>query len=213
MDELNGEGVFKKYVGDGIVGILGLLELDSSMRKSSKNTIVNTKKSFVEALLNANTKDPKTITKNEDIVPLKPITNPIIAGGNIVVEVDDEEYHSVVEELKFCVIGKFNIQRGDSIPTTMEIQKKLSDFWKIMDFKVIPIGKRTFHILLCSMKDQCKALSVSPVFLKPGILRLNNWVPGYNLMKQGSILQVWIHIHNLPLEFHMPQNLFNITWG
>lgn len=48
--------------------------------------------------------------------------------GGVVVEVDDEEYQRKVEELKFNIIDKLTLQRGDLIPTMMEIRRKLSDF-------------------------------------------------------------------------------------
>lgn len=110
-----------------------------------------------------------------------------MAEGSIIIEVDDEEYHRVVEELKFSVVGKLNLKRGDPIPTTMEISRKLCEFWKIPNLKVIPLGEGTFHVLLCNLKDRCKALSVSSVFLKQDFLRINRWVPGYSSIKQGSI--------------------------
>lgn len=106
-----------------------------------------------------------------------------------------------MEDLKLYVIGKLALQRGGRIPTSMEMRRKLSDFWKNNDLKFISLGKGTFHILLCTLKDQCKALSVSSIFVKPELLRLNRWMLGYNSIKQISISQVWIFVHNPPLEF------------
>lgn len=48
---------------------------------------------------------------------------------------------------------------------------------------------------------------------KPGVLRLNRWVPGYDPMKKVRISLVWIRVHTLPLGFQRPQNLFNIGIG
>lgn len=91
----------------------------------------------------------------------------------------------------------------------MEIKRKLSISWGINELKVIPTGKGFFHVLLFNLKDQCTALSSGLLALKPGVMRFSRWVPGFSSMNQSSILQVWIRIHNLPLEFRKSQNLFN----
>lgn len=56
----------------------------------------------------------------ETVVPLKPLCNPRLVGGNIVVGADDDDYRRGIDELKFIVIGKLSMQRGDPIPMNME---------------------------------------------------------------------------------------------
>lgn len=99
-------------------------------------------------------KKPKTIQEEEECVPLKPLAAPMMVGGNIIVDFNDEEYYRGVEDLKNCVIGKLTLQRRDEVPTIMEIKKKLPEFWKINDLKFIPLGRGTFHILLSNLRDQ-----------------------------------------------------------
>lgn len=146
------------------------------------------KKSFTDVQLNGNAFEDKTMKEEDEYVPLKLISNPLLVGGNIVIEVHDEEYNRGVKDLKFSVIGQLALQQGDPITTTMEMRRKLSEFRKINDLKVIPLGEGTFHILLCNLKYKCKALSLSSIILKLGVLRLNSWVSGYNSIKKGSIL-------------------------
>lgn len=137
-----------------------------------------------------------------DSIPLKPISNPKVVGGNVVVEVDAEEYKRGVENLKFSVIGRLSVHRDDSLPTTMEVKEKLVEGLKIEDMKVIAMGKGVFHIILSCLNDQCKALTAGSLFLKPGILRFSRWLPGFTTSKQFQTnTQVWIRVYNLPLEF------------
>lgn len=104
-----------------------------------------------------------------------------MVGENIVVEVDDIDYCKGVEELQFSVVGRLSLQRGLNIPTAMEVKSKLAEVWKISNFKVIPLDKMMLHFLLYSLKDQCKALSVGSVFMKPGLMGFNRWVPGFSV--------------------------------
>lgn len=155
IEDVYGEGTFAQSIQKDIASILGLFEMDLPVRNKTQSTdpVVQNKKSFAEALLNVNPKNPKTRKAEVQYVPFKPILNPTMAGGNIIVEVDEEEYHRA----EFSVIGKLNLKRGNPVPTTMEIRRKLCEFWKI-------------NVLFCSLKDQCEALSVSSVFLKPGLI-------------------------------------------
>lgn len=193
---------------------------DSSVRKASEKKesgeevmMTQERATFVDVLRKGNVKD-SVIQKVDDVyVPLKPLSAPTMAGGNIVVEIDEEEYRSGVEDLKYSVIGKLSISRGDEAPTTMEIKEILMSFWNIVELKVIPLGRGVFHILLTNMKDQCIALAAGPIMFNSGVMRLNRWIPGYNALEKSSVSQVWVRIYNLPLEFRKQQTLFNIGSG
>lgn len=217
VDEEYGVGSFQKYYLADIMHYLGLS--DSSVREASEKEesddevmITQERATFADVLRKDNLKGPVT-QKVDDIFPLKPLSAPKMAGGNIVVEIDEEEYRRGVEDLKFSVIGKLSMSRGVDAPTTMEIKEKLMSFWKIAEIKVIPLGRGVFHILLSNMKDQCIALAAGPIMFNPGVMRLNRWIPGYNALNKSSVSQVWVRIFNLPLEFRKKQNLFNIGSG
>lgn len=70
---------------------------------------------FAEAVTNNSTKETMKIQGTEDDIsfPLKPLPNPRLVGGNIVVEVDKEDYQRGIEKLKYSVIGRLSLQRGD----------------------------------------------------------------------------------------------------
>lgn len=116
--------------------------------------------------------------EEEEYTPMKPLSAPRMAEGNIIIEIDEEEYHRGVEELKYNTTGKLALSRAAKAPTTMEMKIKLMEYWKINDLKVIPLGRGPFHILLSNLKDQCIALSVGAILFNPGVLTLNSWMPG-----------------------------------
>lgn len=110
VEEIYGKGSFVRYVGRDILSFLGL-DKDSLGKKETPNFEPNKngKKSFAEVLQSGN----KLENEEDDIIPLQPTSNPIIAGGNVVVEIDDAEYRRGVEDLKFSVMGKLLLQRGE----------------------------------------------------------------------------------------------------
>lgn len=89
--------------------------------------------------------------EDEQTIPLKPISNPRLEWGNIVVVVDDDGYCRGIDELKFSIIGRLSLHRSKSIPNMMELRTKLGIIWGIQDFKVIPLGKGMFHILMYNL--------------------------------------------------------------
>lgn len=89
----------------------------------------------MEVLLDKTIRDSKIMKIEDECVPLKLLFTPRIVGGNVVIEIDKDEYHRGVEELKYIVIGKLTLSREDEAPTTREIRRKLSEFWNIPGLK------------------------------------------------------------------------------
>lgn len=50
--------------------------------------------------------------KVQGVFPLKPLLIPRVEGGNIVVELDLEEYLQGIEELQYSVVGRLILQKG-----------------------------------------------------------------------------------------------------
>lgn len=118
------------------------------------------------------------------------------------VEVDEDSYHRGVEQLKFNVVGRLSVQRRDAIPTTLELKQKLVEGLDIVDMKVIPMSKGVFHVLLYNLSDQCNALTVGSLFLKPRVMGFNRWMPGCNIsIQMQTTMQVCIRLLNVPLKF------------
>lgn len=59
------------------------------------------------------------------IVQRKPIAMSCIECGNVIVEVDGDNYRKGVAELKFSVVGRLFIQKGEIPPTILELKSKL----------------------------------------------------------------------------------------
>lgn len=52
---------------------------------------------------------------------------PRIEGGNITVDLDEDECARGVIDNQFSVINHLSMVRKDLVPTTMELRKKLAD--------------------------------------------------------------------------------------
>lgn len=50
---------------------------------------------------------------------MKSAIGPRFEGGNVVVEVDADEYYKGVQDLRFSVVGRLTVQRGENLPTTI----------------------------------------------------------------------------------------------
>lgn len=83
---------------------------------------------------------PKTNGDNGSSVPMKPLSITRVEGGNLLVELDVDDYKKGVEELRFSVVGRNHLQKGSSAPTTMELRRMLASTWGFDTFKLLPMG-------------------------------------------------------------------------
>lgn len=77
----------------------------------------------------------------QDTIPLKLVCLPRLEGGNVIVEIGEDEYYKGVNDLQFSMVGRLILKKGETPPTTIELQTKLLLFQKIESFKVIPLEK------------------------------------------------------------------------
>ncbi|KAL8498925.1 hypothetical protein ACS0TY_022040 [Phlomoides rotata] len=67
---------------------------------------------------------------------------------------------------------------------------------------MIPIGEGYYSIQFSCVEDRERVFSRRTWQLKLGLLRLQRWVPDFNPYRvTTSVVQVWIHISELPLEY------------
>lgn len=90
------------------VNVIDTITLEKSSFALGKETIV---KSFKVALEGRQC--------NEDERKLKPIVVSRREGGNIMVELDVDDYHMGVKELQHSVALRLVLQKGDDIPINM----------------------------------------------------------------------------------------------
>lgn len=128
------------------------------------------------------------------------------------VQLDFDDYRKGIEEIKYSVIARLTLQRRDVIPTNKSVKEKIDDFLWLQNLKEVPLKGVIFHILLLSPNDQSLALAKWPINLKPGALRFSRWYPSFDSINyRQTTSQVWIRMHDVPLEYRKEQNILNIV--
>lgn len=132
-----GAGVFDSMLEEEVADCLKILKKDNvqidisddeqtTQRNATKVTMTDLdvaadskiQKSFAEVVKNKQHPDSKKQCETDDSIPLKPIPSPKIIGGNVVVEIDEKDYNRGLEHLRFSVLRRLSLLRGDSVPTT-----------------------------------------------------------------------------------------------
>lgn len=80
-------------------------------------------RSFKEALVNSKGHGKGTIMR--ETCDLKSLSIPCSEGGNIIVDVDDDDYNQKVDELQFSLVGRLFLLKSNSTPITMTLRAKL----------------------------------------------------------------------------------------
>lgn len=98
--------------------------LETVIEIPSKASSVGEPKSFRDAITGEESK-----TNEDMVIPFRPLSTPRFEGGNLIVELDMEDYKKEVEELCFSIVGRNYLQKGKVAPPTMELKTKLPPFW------------------------------------------------------------------------------------
>lgn len=110
VNEYYREDVFDKAV-EQVLAPLFVKALDTQ-KKNVKEGEAQKYLSFREALTSDARRDTSYGKQfNRAVVPLKNLATPRMEGGNIIVEVDEEDYKCMVEELRFSMIGRLIIKK------------------------------------------------------------------------------------------------------
>lgn len=109
------------------------LSTQKNSQAANPNSDAVKTKSFKEAVTGLNDE-----TKSK---PLRQFSTPRIEGGNVVIELDVEDYERGIQDLKFSVIAKLTIQKGEEAPTTLQLKEKLVQALEVSAFKLIPYGR------------------------------------------------------------------------
>lgn len=76
------------------------------------------------------------------------------------VTIDEGEYQKGLEDNKYNIIGRVTMRRGDPLPSTLDLRKKLESVWGMLRFKIKPVGRGYYRIFLQSMGDQSTPMSI-----------------------------------------------------
>lgn len=64
-----------------------------------------------------------------------------VDGGNIIIEVDEEDVEKEVRKCICDAIRRVSYQKGDKPLTTMKLRVKLIALWKILSIEIAQIGR------------------------------------------------------------------------
>lgn len=139
--------------------------------------------------------------------------SPMVAqrkGDYISIKIDDSLVQRGVSQLQHTLIGRVSLAPGDKPYTLDDLKLKLDRIWGISgSWILIPLGKGFYNIQLPGNAERERILDKRFWNLKPGILRVQHWTPGFNPYKvNNSIAQVWIRIFELPMEYFQPQIIY-----
>lgn len=78
------------------------------------------------------------------------------------------------------------------------------------DWSLISLGKGYFNIQFVSMEEREAVWKKGSWAVKPGILRLQRWVPDFNPYKVRTSV-AWVRIYELSIEYWHPSVIFGIA--
>lgn len=119
-------------------------------------------------------------------------------------------------DLQYSEVGRLQLQKGDLIPTTkMEQKRNLQSIWRVEDFKLIPLSKGVFHVLLYNLVDQGSVMAHGALYTKSRVFRTSRWCPGFNIANHKiTRANVLIRSYHIPLEYRRSaQNNLTIARG
>lgn len=85
---------------------------------------------------------------NEQPIMVRAIPPPRFEGGNVIVELDEDDCDKEARKCQFDVIGRTLLQKGEKSYTNKEIYNKLASLWGIQDFDIAHMGNGFFHVFL-----------------------------------------------------------------
>lgn len=152
------------------------------------------KKSFADVLCG----EAATMGTPLNLAPIR------VEGGNVIIEVDEEEIEKEVMLCSYDIIGRVVYQKGDRPLSATELQSKLQTLWKIPKVDIAHIGKGYYHVFLRNADYQSLVMSLGTQNLKPGFFRVSRWVKDFNPHNQKQTnAQCWVRIYDLPIiKYH-----------
>ena len=136
-------------------------------------------------------------------------------GGYVSVRVDPIAYQARLELCKNALIGRVVLSSGERPWKLVDLKVRLSKHWMLnSDWRLISLGRGYYQILLKSPAEKTHVWGLGSVHLKPGILRLQPWVPDFNPSLQKSTnAQVWVRLFDLSWEYWHPKIISDLARG
>ncbi|KAK3225744.1 hypothetical protein Dsin_005606 [Dipteronia sinensis] len=136
-------------------------------------------------------------------------------GGYVAIRVDPSAYKSRLEVCKFSLIGRVVLSSGKKPWKLVDLKAKLQYVWKLASvWRLISLGKGYFQIMLNIDAEKNMVWSLGSLNLKPGVLRLQPWIPDFNpSLQKSSNAQVWVCFYDLSWEYWHPKIIFDLARG
>ncbi|XP_057785646.1 uncharacterized protein LOC131003182 [Salvia miltiorrhiza] len=141
------------------------------------------------------------------------LVHPIMSNGQRCVEMPEALYQERMRGYTYALHARLMLRKGDLPRFAADIHEELSSIWELsLPFRVIPLGRGFFSLILSSMDDYSKARLHPSLKLRHGVLSIKDWSPKFDPYKQNSsLIQVWTRIYYLPHEFWHPELLTSIA--
>ncbi|KAL8480382.1 hypothetical protein ACS0TY_027068 [Phlomoides rotata] len=138
--------------------------------------------------------------------PVPASMQPVKHGDFFMIDVDDKCYQQGLGEFKGSLIGRIMMSTGDKLCPMIELMQKVWEIWHLQgDLKLIPLARGYFTIQFSLLAERDRVYGRHHWTLNPGAIRLQPWMPEFNPNKvRTSLVQVWVHILDLPIEYWHP---------
>ena len=136
-----------------------------------------------------------------------------IPGSYHAVKINSDLYHKRLAICQFSLIGRVVLNKGDTPWKLANLRDRLAAIWNLSSqWRLISLGKGYFHILLTSKSEKDVVWGRGSLSLKPRVLCLQRWVPGFDPSKEKTTnTQVWVRFFRLPWELWDAQILADIA--
>ena len=131
-----------------------------------------------------------------------PLPTPAVSkqGAFQAIKVNNEIYQKRLQLCQHSLIGRIVLNKGETPWTLPKLKEHLSSIWTLNeDWRLISLGHGYCQILLHSVVAKNVVWNRGSISLKPGIMRIQQWSPGFDPYKEKSTsTQLWIHFYRLP---------------
>lgn len=130
-------------------------------------------------------------------------------GAFQAVKINSEIYKKRLVLCQNSLIARVILSKGETPWQLAKLKAKLSSLWNLKShWRLISLGRGFFHVLLATTQDKYAIWSHGSLNLKPGILRLQRWSPGFDPHKEKTTTtHLWVRLYRLPWELWDPQIL------
>lgn len=128
---------------------------------------------------------------------------PVKRGEFFSIPISEDLFQDSQKPFLDSLIGRVIYSKGDKPVANLVLQRKLEGLWNISSgVRLLHLERGYYNLQFANKEDRDKAFLRQSWFLKPGLLRLQKWMPNFNPYRvNSSIAQVWVRVFELPIEY------------